>query len=87
MTTDTEKPTEKLTEQSIAEQIDAALVEVTEAEAALDVVLRELRAGVRAEKIRVSEAVDNAFTRLRNGRLTLSRLRERLTTDKIVSDK
>lgn len=77
---------EKLTEQSIAKQIDAALVEVTEAEAALDIVLRELRAGVRAEKIRVSDAVDNAFTRLRNGRLTLSRLRERLTTEKIATD-
>lgn len=73
--TDT-KPT--ISNQTITQELDAALAEVTEAEAALDVVLRELRAGVRAEKVRVSEAVENAFTRLRNSRTTLSRLRERL---------
>lgn len=62
----------------IAEQIDAALAEVTAAEQALELVLRELRAGVRAEKVTVSEAVENAFTRLRNSRMTLSKLRGEL---------
>jgi hypothetical protein len=62
----------------ITEQIDAALVEVTAAEGALEALLRDLNAGIRAEKVKVSEAVEGAFTRLRNSRMTLSKLREEL---------
>lgn len=62
----------------IKEQIDAALAEVTAAETALEGLLRELNAGIRAEKVKVSEAVESAFTRLRNGRITLSKLREQV---------
>lgn len=63
---------------TVTEQIDAALAEVTAAEEALEVLLRDLRAGVRAEKVTVSEAVEKAFTRLRNSRIALSSLRELL---------
>lgn len=66
----------------ITEQIDIALAEVTAAEAALATVLSELRAGVRAEKVAVSDTVEKAFTRLRKGREALSKLREDLTDDK-----
>jgi hypothetical protein len=65
----------------IKEQIDAALSEVTEAENALASVLRDLNSGIRAEKVTVSEAVEKAFTRLRNSRQTLSKLREELPDD------
>lgn len=64
---------------NVTEQIDAAIAEVTAAEAALDMVLRELRSGVRAEKVTVSETVERAFARLRKSRETLSQLREALT--------
>jgi hypothetical protein len=67
--------------QSIAEQIDVALAEVTAAEGSLSTLLGELRSGVRAEKVTVSDAVEKAFARLRNSRQTLSRLRESLTDE------
>jgi hypothetical protein len=66
---------------NITKQIDAALAEVTAAESALELVLRELNAGVRAEKVKVSEVVESAFTRLRNGRIALSKLREDLVAE------
>ena len=66
---------------NVKEQIDAALIEVTEAENALERVLADLTAGPRAEKVSVSEVVAEAFTRLRAGRLALSKLREALARD------
>ena len=71
----------------ITEQIDAALTEVTAAESALEGLLRDLNAGIRAEKVKVSEAVENAFTRLRNSRITLSNLREELVADEEKNEK
>jgi hypothetical protein len=62
--------------QTITEQLDAALLEVTEAENALSVVLAELEGGPRAEKVTVSEKVAEAFTRLRAARIALSKLRD-----------
>ena len=59
-------------------EIVAALAEVEAAEAALEDVLRDLRGGPRAEKVRVTEAVETAFDRLRKGRAALAKLRERL---------
>lgn len=67
----------------IAEQIDAALAEVTEAEASLEVLLGGLQGGPRAEKVSVSEVVSEAFVRLRAARLTLSKLREELARESV----
>lgn len=66
----------------ISEQIDAALTEVTAAESALDALLKELRAGVRAEKVTITAAVEKAFTRLRKGRAELSKLRDLVAEEK-----
>lgn len=60
-------------------ELDAALTEVTAAEQALDSVLRELRAGVRAEKVTITTGVEAAFARLRSSREALAKLRERLS--------
>lgn len=68
---------------TITEQIDNALAEVTAAETALATVLGELRSGVRAEKVAASEAVENAFSRLRKGREALSKLREELLNEQL----
>ncbi len=57
-------------------KVDAAIAEVTAAEGALDGVLRELRAGARAEKVTVSSGVEQAFVRLRAARAELARLRD-----------
>jgi hypothetical protein len=66
---------------NVTEQIDIALAEVTAAEDELAKVLGELRAGVRAEKVAISETVEKAFSRLRKGRQALSELREQLTEE------
>lgn len=66
---------------NIKERIDAALSEVTAAEAALDSVLQELRAGVRAEKVTISAAVEQAFTRLRKSRVVLAKLRDEVDSE------
>ena len=68
---------------NIAEQLDAALVEVTQAEDALGIVLSELESGPRAEKVTVSEKVAEAFTRLRAARIALSKIREAVERDPI----
>lgn len=60
----------------IREKLDIALSEVTAAENALEGVLRDLRAGVRAEKVTITLAVEGAFERLRKSRAELARLRE-----------
>jgi hypothetical protein len=60
----------------IREKLDIALSEVTAAENALEGVLRELRAGVRAEKVTITTTVEGAFDRLRKSRAELARLKE-----------
>ncbi len=59
-------------------KFEAALAEVTAAESLLESVLRELRAGPRAEKVTVSTTVENAFVRLRAARATLAELSEQI---------
>ena len=58
--------------------LEAALDDVTAAEHALDAALCELRAGIRAEKVKITEAVEDAFSRLRTTRAALASLRERI---------
>jgi hypothetical protein len=65
-----------LSSTELRSKLDTALGEVTAAEGQLEAVLRELRSGVRAEKISVTAAVEQAFNRLRNARAELARLRE-----------
>ena len=66
---------------TITEQLDADMLEVTEAENALGVVLDELEGGPRDEKVTVSEKVAEAFTRLRAARIALSKLRETVASE------
>ena len=61
---------------ALRDELDAALAEVSAAEQALDAVLRDLRSGVRAEKVTITAGVEAAFTRLRNSRESLAKLRE-----------
>lgn len=68
--------TDQASPQSLRDQLDAALTEVTAAEQALDEILRQLRAGIRAEKVTITAAVESAFSRLRNSRAALAKLRE-----------
>ena len=63
---------------ALREELDAATAEVAAAEEALADILGQLRAGVRAEKVTVTTAVESAFTRLRAGRGALARLRDRI---------
>lgn len=60
----------------ILEKLDTAVTEVTAAEEALESVLSELRAGARAEKVKITETVERAFERLRASRIALAKLRE-----------
>ncbi len=57
-------------------KIDAALTEVGAAEAALAALLLELRRAPRAEKVTVTEVIENAFARLRAARQELARLHD-----------
>lgn len=61
---------------ALREQLEAAISEVTAAEHALDEVLSQLRVGTRAEKVTISAALENAFTRLRSSREALAKLRD-----------
>ena len=64
----------------LTEKISTALAEVTSAEKALAEVLREIRAGARAEKTwTISKAVEDAFARLKVAKANLVDL-ERLAT-------
>ena len=67
---------------NISEELDAAIIEVSQAEGALEGLLRALQAGVRAEKVAASDAITQAFDRLRAARVTLSKLRDSLDAEK-----
>lgn len=58
--------------------LDAALSEVTAAEESLELVLRELRGGARAEKVTISAALEKAFERVRAARAELAKLRDQV---------
>jgi hypothetical protein len=62
-------------ENRLRKELDAALAEVAAAEEALDAVLRALGAGVRAEKIAVTETVHAAFVRLQKARAAMGSAR------------
>ena len=61
-------------EQRILEEVRAAKNGVAEAEGDLARLLREIRAGARAEKITISEALQTAFEKLRATRQHLETL-------------
>lgn len=63
---------------ALGEGLTRALSEVALAEAALESALRELRSGPRAEKVTVSSAVEDAFSRVRAARAALAALRDQL---------
>jgi hypothetical protein len=65
----------------LRKSLEAALVEVTAAETALDAALQQLRGGVRAEKVTVTSAMETAFARLRAAHAELARLREIVIED------
>jgi hypothetical protein len=67
---------DNLNSKALRDELEAAVAEVSAAEQALDTVLSELRAGVRAEKVTITAAIENAFTRLRNSRSALAKLQE-----------
>ena len=62
----------------LRDELEATLADVIAAEQALGAVLRELNAGVRADKVTVTQAVEAAFRRLRSSREALARIRVRL---------
>jgi hypothetical protein len=64
------------TSTALRKELDAALAEVSAAEQALDIALREIRAGVRSEKVTISTAIEGALTRLRNGRAALAKVQQ-----------
>src|SRR5690349_9669726 len=57
-------------------KIDTALAEVEAAEGALAKLLEDLRGAPRAEKVKVTEVIETAFSRLRAAREELARLRD-----------
>jgi hypothetical protein len=65
-----------VTTTALRSELDAALAEVSAAEQALDVALRDIRAGIRSEKVTISAAIEGALDRLRNGRAALAKLQQ-----------
>jgi hypothetical protein len=59
--------------------VSAAQQELSEAERTLDKVLGEILTTIPAEKIGVSRVVEDAFSRLRRAKSTLSVLQNRLS--------
>ena len=55
-------------EKRVLEEIRAAQSVVAEAEADLGRLLREIQGGLRAEKVTISEALQEAFDKLRSAR-------------------
>jgi len=66
---------------ALREKIDFALAEVEAAETALAMLLLELRRAPRAEKVTVTEVVENAFARLRAARQELARLHDLVASE------
>lgn len=65
----------------LRKKIDIALTEVNAAETALATLLLELRRAPRAEKVTVTDVVENAFARLRTARQELARLHDLVAAD------
>ena len=70
-----------VTNKEVREKLDAALAEVDAAETALAMLLLELRRAPRAEKVTVTQVVENAFARLRTARQELAKLHELVVGD------
>ncbi len=62
-------------------KIDRAKTDVTEAEADLERLIRELSATPRAEKTTVSRVVEDAFGKLRAAKSDLAELEKLIETD------
>ena len=62
-------------------RLNAAISEVSAAETALETALDALRGGVRAEKVKVTDVVESAFTRLRKAHGELAKLQEIVDKD------
>jgi hypothetical protein len=65
----------------VVAKVQAAKTELTEAEADIEKLLRELRAKARAEKTTISEVLQTAFTKLRSARRNVEALEELIATD------
>jgi hypothetical protein len=61
-------------------KVHAAKQEMTEAEADIQRLLRELRAKARAEKTTISEVLETAFNKLRSARGNVEALEELIAT-------
>jgi hypothetical protein len=66
----------------LREKIEFALAEVDAAETALATLLLELRRAPRAEKVTVTDVVENAFARLRTARQELARLHDLVAVER-----
>jgi hypothetical protein len=66
----------------LRDKIDFALAEVDAAETALAMLLLELRRAPRAEKVTITDVVENAFARLRSARHELARLHDLVAADR-----
>lgn len=62
-------------------RVNHAMEELLAAEKALAELLETLRSGVRAEKMQITTAVEDAFTRLRVARSELASVRELIDGD------
>lgn len=65
----------------ILEQIVSAKNEITSAEEAIRVVLRELQISTSGEEVTISQVVEDAFGRLRSAKTSLASLEKTLTSD------
>jgi hypothetical protein len=65
----------------LVSKVEAAKHELTEAEADIEKLLRELRAKARAEKTTISEVLETAFNKLRSARGNVEALEELIDTD------
>jgi hypothetical protein len=64
----------------LVSKVQAAKHEMTEAEADIERLLRELRATARAEKSTISEVLEAAFNKLRSARGNVEALEELIAT-------
>lgn len=65
-----------VTQALLVSKVQAAKQEMTEAEADIERLLRELRARARAEKATISEVLEAAFDKLRSARGNVEALEE-----------
>jgi len=67
-------PLDRIDRSELAAKLEEAKRHVTDAEANMEKLIRELRVTARAEKTTISLALESAFTTLRSARLNLEAL-------------